>query len=98
MRELVEETGYSGSAPVLVRTFFTDPTSASGRFHLFVVRDAKQTHQQQFDPNEEIEVELAPPAEVRAMALDGRIGAGSQVAAALVALDYLGREAPRPRR
>jgi ADP-ribose pyrophosphatase len=91
VRELTEETGYTGAAPVLVRTFLADPTNATGRFYLFVVRDAVRTHQPQFDPNEEIEVELAPLADVRAMALDGRIGAGSQVAAALVALDYLAR-------
>ena len=90
-RELTEETGYTGSDPVLVRTFLADPTNATGRFHLFVVRDATPTHRPQFDLTEEIEVELAPIPEVRAMALDGRIAAGSQVAAVLVALDYLGR-------
>jgi ADP-ribose pyrophosphatase len=90
-RELTEETGYTGSPPEHVRTFLADPTNATGRFHLFVVRDAVRTREPVFDVTEEIEVELASVAEVRAMALDGRIAAGSQVAAALIALAHLGR-------
>ena len=90
-RELAEETGYTGSAPELVRTFLTDPTNSTGRFHVFVVRDATRTCEPQNDVTEDIEVELAPVDEVRAMALDGRIGSGSQVAAVLVALAHLGR-------
>jgi ADP-ribose pyrophosphatase len=91
VREFTEETGYTGSPPDLVRTFWADPTNATGKFYLFVVRDAVRTHRQQFDPNEEIEVELATLSEVQAMAIDGRIGGGSQVAAVLVALDSLAR-------
>ena len=91
-RELVEETGFSGSAPEFVRTFLADPTNATARFHLFVVRDAIRTHEPQLDLTEEIHVEQASLDEVRAMALDGRIASGSQVAAVLVALAHLGRE------
>jgi 8-oxo-dGTP pyrophosphatase MutT (NUDIX family) len=91
VRELVEETGYTGSPPELVRAFFADPTNATARFFLFVVRGARPTHPQAFDLTEDIEVLLAGVDEVRAMALDGRIGAGSQVAAVLVALAHLGR-------
>jgi 8-oxo-dGTP pyrophosphatase MutT (NUDIX family) len=90
-RELAEETGYTGSAPAFVRTFLTDPTNSTSRFHVFVVRDATRTREPQTDVTEEIEVDLVPIDEVRAMALDGRIAAGSQVAAVLVALAYLGR-------
>ncbi|MBV8579177.1 MAG: NUDIX hydrolase [Candidatus Eremiobacteraeota bacterium] len=91
VRELVEETGHTGAAPELVRAFHTDPTNATGRFYLYVVRDAVRTHEQQFDVTEDIAVETASIDEVRAMALDGRIAAGAQVAAALVALAYLAR-------
>jgi ADP-ribose diphosphatase len=90
-RELAEETGYTGSAPEFVRTFLTDPTNSTSRFHVFVVRDATRTREPQNDITEEIEVELATVDEVRAMALDGRIAAGSQVAAVLATLAYLGR-------
>jgi 8-oxo-dGTP pyrophosphatase MutT (NUDIX family) len=91
MRELAEETGYAGSPPEFVRTFHADPTNSTSRFHLFVVRNARRVGEPAPDVTEEIEVVLAPARELRAMALDGRINAGSQVAAVLVALDYLGR-------
>jgi len=91
VRELTEETGYTGSAPELIRTFVADPTNATTRFHLFLVRDARPTHAQSFDVTEDIEVDRVSIDELRAMALDGRISAGSQVASVLVALNHLGR-------
>jgi len=93
VRELAEETGYAGTPPVLVRSFITDPTNSNSRFHLFIVRDAVPVRAAEPDLTEEIEVILAGRAEVRAMALDGRIAAGSQVAAVLVALEFLGADA-----
>jgi 8-oxo-dGTP pyrophosphatase MutT (NUDIX family) len=90
VRELAEETGYTGSPPQFVRTFLADPTNATAHFHLFIVRDAVLTREQQFDVTEDIEVRLAPVDEVRAMALDGRIAGASQVAAILVSLHHLG--------
>ncbi len=91
VRELAEETGYAGSAPEHVRTFWTDPTNATGRFHLFVIREAEPRAQTSFDLTEDIELDRVPLDQARAMALDGRISGGSQVAAVLVALDYLER-------
>jgi 8-oxo-dGTP pyrophosphatase MutT (NUDIX family) len=90
-RELAEETGYAGGAPEHVRTLLNDPTNANGRFFVYVVRDAVPSAKTSFDITEDIDVELVSVDEVRAMALDGRIDSGSQVAAALVALDYLER-------
>jgi 8-oxo-dGTP pyrophosphatase MutT (NUDIX family) len=90
-RELAEETGYIGSAPEFVRTFFADPTNATVQFHLFIIRDAVRTRAQQFDVTEDIEVTHASIDEVRAMALDGRISGSSQVAAVLVSLNAIGR-------
>ena len=88
-RELAEETGYVADSIVHVRTFLADPTNSDGRFHLFIARGARQVYEPDPDPTEEIEVVLAPLDEMREMALDGRIAAGSQVAATLVALAKL---------
>jgi ADP-ribose pyrophosphatase len=90
-RELLEETGYTGSPPEFVRRFHADPTNATAHFYLFVVRDAVLTRAPQLDVTEDIDVRLASVDEVRAMALDGRISGGSQVAAVLVGLNHLGR-------
>ena len=90
VRELAEETGYAGGAPVHLRSFITDPTNSNSRFHLYAIRDAVPACEPSPDVTEEIEVVLASRDDVRAMALDGRIGSGSQVAAVLVALELLG--------
>jgi 8-oxo-dGTP pyrophosphatase MutT (NUDIX family) len=85
-RELREETGYGAGSLEHVRDFLTDPTNSNSRFHLFVARGVRLVAEPDPDDTEEIEVVLASRDEVRAMALDGRINAGSQVAATLVAL------------
>jgi ADP-ribose pyrophosphatase len=91
LRELTEETGFVAGSLQHIRTFVTDPTNSDSRFHLYVAHDATPTGIQNLDITEEIDVVLAPIDELRAMALDGRIEGGSQVAAVLVALAALGR-------
>lgn len=90
-RELREETGYVAASFGLVHTFLENPTNSNGLFYLYLARGARWDGEPEFDDTEEIEVVTASIDEVRAMALDGRIGAGSQVAAVLVALEALGR-------
>ena len=94
-RELAEETGYAAASLEHVRSFVVDPTNANSYFHLFLARGAVLAGAQDLDPTEEIDVVLAPVDEVRAMALDGRISSGSQVAAVLVALAALDGVSPR---
>ena len=88
-RELREETGYGAGSMVHVRTFVTDPTNSDSRFHLYLAREVRLAYAPDPDVTEEIEVVLAPLDEVRAMAWDGRIAAGSQVAALVTALHAL---------
>ena len=88
-RELAEETGYDAPAFAHVRSFLADPTNSDSRAHLFIARGAVRSGEPDPDFTEEIEVVLVPLAELRAMALDGRIAAASQVAAVLVALEAL---------
>lgn len=89
VRELAEETGFAGDRAEFVRSFITDPVNSTSRFHLFVVRDAQPRATQSFDPTEDIAVELYPLAEVRAMAREGIVQIGNQVAAIYAALEYL---------
>ena len=91
VRELAEETGFTGGAPEHVCTLYADPTNATTAMHVFVVRDAARTCEPKLDVTEAIEVETVPLDELRAMAYDGRIAASSQVAAVLLALDHLER-------
>ncbi len=88
-RELAEETGYTVERLEHLRTFPVDPTSANGLFHLFLGRGARLTEEQSLDITEEIDVSTVSLAEIRAMALDGRIAPSSQVAAVLLSLEAL---------
>jgi 8-oxo-dGTP pyrophosphatase MutT (NUDIX family) len=89
VRELAEETGFTGGDPEHVRTLFADPTNATTAMHVFVMRGAERTREPALDVTEAIEVELVTTAELRAMAYDGRIAAASQVAAVLLALAHV---------
>jgi 8-oxo-dGTP pyrophosphatase MutT (NUDIX family) len=89
IRELAEETGYTGDPPRLLRSLFADPTSSNGFFHVFLVESATVRFAQSLDPTESIVVETATIPEFAAMARDGSIASGSQVAAAYIALDAL---------
>lgn len=89
VRELAEETGYAGDEPEHVRSFLADPTNSNGRFHVYLVRNASERFATNFDPTENISVELATIDELRCMIRDGRIGSGSQVASVYTVLDRL---------
>jgi ADP-ribose pyrophosphatase len=88
-RELAEETGYAGDPPVLLRTLFADPTSSNAFFHVFLIEHAVPAFAQSLDLTEAIEVETTSIEDLHAAARDGRIGSGSQVAAAYIALDHI---------
>jgi ADP-ribose pyrophosphatase len=77
-RELLEETGYEGLAPVPLGVVNPNPALFGNDVHTFLIRDARQVAEIRNDGTEETVVELVPRAE-----LHDRIRAG-QVAHALV--------------
>ena len=89
VRELAEETGYAGDPPRLLRSLFADPTSSNASFHVFLIENAVPKFAQSLDTTESIEVETATIDELQAAVRDGRIGSGSQVAAAYIVLDHV---------
>jgi ADP-ribose pyrophosphatase len=89
VRELAEETGYAGDPPQLLRSLFADPTSSNASFHVFLVENAVLKFAQSLDTTEAILVETVTIDDLEAAARDGRIGSGSQVAAAYIALDHI---------
>jgi 8-oxo-dGTP pyrophosphatase MutT (NUDIX family) len=92
-RELAEETGFVADAPALEHagTFLHDPTGSTTRFHLFLARDVRRRVATTFDETEQIEVQLASYAELRAFVRDGTIDVGAHVASIYYMLDRLGR-------
>jgi 8-oxo-dGTP pyrophosphatase MutT (NUDIX family) len=89
VRELAEETGYAGEAPVLLRSLYADPTSSNGSFHVFLIRNATEQFAQSLDPTEAIVVETAPVDEFARLLRSGAIASGSQVAAGYIVLEAL---------
>ena len=89
VRELAEETGYAGDPPRLLRSLFADPTSSNASFHVFLIENAVPKFAQSLDTTEAIVVETVTIEDLHAAVRDGRIGSGSQVAAAYVALDHI---------
>lgn len=91
LRELAEETGYTGETAEHVRTFITEPTNSNSVAHLFVVRNARQTQEQDLDVTEKIDVELATFGELLALVREGTIDSIAHVASVYLVLDALKR-------
>jgi 8-oxo-dGTP pyrophosphatase MutT (NUDIX family) len=89
IRELAEETGYAGDPPLRLRSLFADPTGSNASFHIFLIENAVPKFAQSLDTTESIVVETTSLDDLQAAVRDGRIGSGSQVAAAYIALDHL---------
>jgi ADP-ribose pyrophosphatase len=73
LRELQEETGFTGTGARLLGSVHPNPAIQSNRCHLVLVEAAVRSAALAWDPDEEIEVITAPVPEVLAWARAGRI-------------------------
>jgi ADP-ribose pyrophosphatase len=73
VRELAEETGYTGTAARLLGSVHPNPAIQNNRCHLVLVEGAVRSQEMAWDADEEIAVSTAPVDEVLAWARDGRI-------------------------
>lgn len=76
LRELREETGYTGAAARLIGSVHPNPAIQSNRCHFVLVEDAARTAELEWDADEEIAVETRPVDEVYALARAGGITHG----------------------
>ena len=83
-RELLEETGYAGSAPEPLGCVNPNPAVFGNRCHTFLVQDAEPVAAISNSPTEETVVERVPAARVPAMITEGLI----DHALVVVALHY----------
>lgn len=79
-RELLEETGYTSDEWEKLGELCNDPTKARGKIYVFLARNAKKTHAQKFDTNENIEVLLKSQLEIEKMIKDGEIWVSASIA------------------
>jgi 8-oxo-dGTP pyrophosphatase MutT (NUDIX family) len=73
LRELREETGYAGANARLLGRVHPNPAIMSNRCHLVLVEQCERVAGPAWDPDEEMEVTLAPVDEVYDWARTGRI-------------------------
>jgi ADP-ribose pyrophosphatase len=73
LRELAEETGFTGGTARLLGSVNPNPAIMNNRCHLVLIEGAMHTQELEWDPDEEIEVATVPVDEVYAWAQSGRI-------------------------
>ncbi len=73
LRELREETGFTGAPAKLLGSVHPNPAIQSNRCHFVFVEAAVQSHALEWDADEEIHVTTQPIAEVLALAHAGGI-------------------------
>jgi 8-oxo-dGTP pyrophosphatase MutT (NUDIX family) len=73
LRELREETGYTGSPAKLLGSVHPNPAIQSNRCHFVFVEGAVKSHDLEWDPDEEIRVSTQPVEEVFTLARSGGI-------------------------
>jgi 8-oxo-dGTP pyrophosphatase MutT (NUDIX family) len=76
LRELREETGYTGTPAKLLGSIHPNPAILSNRCHFVFVEDAVRAHELEWDPDEEIQISTEPVDEVLALARNGGITHG----------------------
>ncbi|MGB2820642.1 MAG: NUDIX hydrolase [Phycisphaerae bacterium] len=79
-RELTEETGYTAGTIEKLGQFFTGPGTCDEVMHAFLATELTDGPQD-LEAYEQIEVDVRPDAEVRAMVADGRIHDAKTIAA-----------------
>jgi len=72
-RELREETGFAGTAPIHLGTVEPNPAILGNRCHTYLIRDCRPAGEQRLDPGEDIEVATLPRGDVARAVADGRI-------------------------
>ncbi len=92
-RELREETGFGSAQSKLMAKIHPNPAIQSNWVNYVLVEDAERSHALDWDPDEEIEVEIKPVEEVFALARAGKI-THSLTIAALMHFEGIWRNRP----
>ena len=73
LRELREETGFTGTSARLLGSVHPNPAMQDNRCHLVLVENARQDEALDWDPDEEFEIMTQPVDDVYALAYRGGI-------------------------
>ncbi len=89
-RELLEETGYRFDTIEEISTLFPNPATANNRTYTYLLTGGVKVQEQALDEQEEIDVILANPEELKQLLFDNRFGQALHTAALFYALVKLG--------
>src|SRR5690606_21979228 len=89
-REMLEETGYQFEHIEPIATLFPNPATSNNRTYSYLLRGGVKIQEQQLDDQEEIEVMLVSPKELKRLLLDNKFGQALHTAALFYALVKLG--------
>ena len=85
-RELLEETGYAGDAPILLKTILPNPAFQRNKLHIVLIKNCKKIAEQNLDPNEEISCEKLSIDECKKKIISGEINHGITLVSLLLFL------------
>lgn len=89
-RELLEETGYTFTEYEYLGKTSANPSTNNNWMHMFLARGGKRVKAQELDDNEEIEIFLATPEELKTMLKEQQIIQSMHVTTIWYALQRLG--------
>jgi 8-oxo-dGTP pyrophosphatase MutT (NUDIX family) len=96
VRELLEETGYSGDAPTLLGTISPNPGLLAQRTATIVIRNARRIAEPAPDQTEEITIDLIPVSMIYSLIEQGAIEHGVCIAGLLWWLAQIDAERRTP--
>jgi 8-oxo-dGTP pyrophosphatase MutT (NUDIX family) len=89
-RELMEETGFGFSSYEYLGKTSPNPSTNNNLMHMFLAKGGKLTGKQKLDNNEELEVELITPDELKQLVRENKIVQSMHVTCIFYALQKLG--------
>lgn len=88
-REMIEETGYEFESFEEVCKLYPNPATSNNMTTTFLARGGVKVHEQTLDSQEDIEVLLASPEEVKELLFENKFGQSLHASALFYALKHL---------
>lgn len=88
-RELLEETGYRFDTIMEIATLFPNPATSTNKTTTYLLTGGVKVQEQNLDDQEEIEVILVSPSELKQLLFDNQFGQALHTAALFYALKKL---------